>query len=131
MGLKIEKSRSRTSEETLRILRSKGRAHGKVNIISYRDKDTRQIIMYIPSFDITGYGNTPEKAQEMVKFSFNEYLDMLLHLQSGHMEKVLKKLGWQKKVDTIEFSKAYIDSEGKLKNLNAVADEIEESVLSY
>lgn len=128
--LKIDTNSKHPSEETLKIKRSKGSATGIFHIIIYRDIDTRQIVMYIPSFDISGYGATREKASEMLKFSLDDYFHMLLSMSEISMLDTLRKLGWGKrKFSTKEFSKAYIDGDGNLQNFNAVGGEVEEATL--
>ena len=131
-ALKIDASSKPPVKETLRIRRSKKSASASLHIIIYRDKDTRQMVMYIPSFDVSGYGATREKAKEMLKFSLDDYFRILLNMPANSMMDVLGKLGWEKrKFSEKEFSKAYIDADGKLQNLNAVADEVEEATLAY
>lgn len=51
-------SRLKNSEEFLNINKNQGAIHGQVQKIFYRDRDTDQFVIYIPSLGITGYGNT-------------------------------------------------------------------------
>lgn len=119
--------------ETLHINKNSKRIKAIVKRIQYRDKDTRQIVIYIPTLEISGYGATEKKAIDMVKFSMDEYFTSLVDLSAKDMEKELAKHGWQHKnrYSNKEYSKAYIDADGKLQNFNAVADKVEVGVLSY
>lgn len=120
-------------ENSLHINKNSGRIKAVLNTVKYRDKDTRQIVIYIPALEISGYGATEEKALEMVKFSMDEYFTSLVRSSAKEMERELAKYGWQhkNKFSNKEYSKAYIDADGKLQNFNAVGDEVEIGVLSY
>lgn len=113
-------------KEFLRIHKSAGRITGHIHVFRYRDKDTRQIVLYSPSLDISGYGATEKKAKEMIDFSLGEYFEYIASLSTKNLHIELSNLGWkhdklQKKV----FSKAYVDRTGELKNLNAVGDKVD------
>lgn len=96
----------------------------------FRDKDTRQIILYLPSFDITGYGSTEQKATEMLKFSVNEYFSHLSFLSRKKLDEEFISLGWKKTLyKNKEYSKLYVTPDGELQNFNAVADKVERLTL--
>jgi hypothetical protein len=46
----------------------------------YKDRDTRQFVYYIPSLELSGYGNTEEKAFKMLKFSLEDLFANLIEL---------------------------------------------------
>jgi hypothetical protein len=117
--------------EILHINTTSGRITAKLRKIQYRDKDTRQIVIYLPSVEITGYGTTEKKALEMINFLVDDFFEFLLNMKAVEVNQELIKLGWIKnKVRTKDFSKAYVDIEGKLQEFNAVADLVEEGVLT-
>ena len=60
--------------DSLRIKRNKSKGHinGFMTVFKFQDKDTNQFISYCPSFDLSGYGETEDKAVEMLKFSVSE-----------------------------------------------------------
>ena len=120
-------------ENSLHINKNSGRIKAILNVIKYRDKDTRQIVIYIPALELSGYGAVEKKALEMVNFSVDEYFTVLVRMSAKDMEKELTKLGWHHKnrYSNKEYSQAYIDADGKLQNFNAVADKVEVGVLSY
>ena len=125
-------SDKKLKEEYLRIniSKSKKKANCELTIFKYRDKDTRQIVLYIPSLEVTGYGSTEEKAQEMIKFSIDDFFHTLCTLSSKKIETELSKLGWKHhSLKNKEYSKVYVDGDGELKNFNAVADKVERLTL--
>lgn len=119
--------------DTLRI-RTKGvesHIQAALTVVSYRDKDTRQIVNYVPTLEISGYGEDEQKAEEMVKFAIKDYFQFLIDLPAKKMKSELSSLGWKiNPIKNKEFSHTYVDIRGNLKNFNAVGDKVEVSVLS-
>lgn len=114
------------NQDSLYINTHSGKISAELNMYKYRDKDTRQIVFYLPSLELTSYGADEEKAMEMIKFSISEYLDFLLTLSAKKLQAELLNLKWkQNSLKNKEFSSSYIDGSGKLKNLNAVGDKVE------
>lgn len=124
--VKISRTKKPITEDTLRVNRDTGAVTIKGRLAKFRDKDTRQMILYIPSLDISGYGATLRKAQEMLRFSVSEYFQYLIKLSKKHLEAELVGLGWKQILyGHKEYSKAFVNSDGELKSFNAVADEVE------
>ncbi|MCX6187078.1 MAG: hypothetical protein NTU43_08795 [Bacteroidetes bacterium] len=118
-------------DEFIRINRTKKKINGFVECLNYRDKDTRQIIIYLPSFQLTGYGETKEKAFEMLKFSLDDYFSYLIDLPTKKLEAELVNLGWIHNLNkNKEYSKVFVDVKGELKNYNAVGDAVEVEILA-
>ncbi|MEI8075242.1 MAG: hypothetical protein WCH78_10875 [Bacteroidota bacterium] len=106
------------------------RITGQVNMHKFQDKDTQQFVFFSPSLDVTGYGDTEEKALEMVKFSIAELFEHLFVLSSKKRELELQKLGWKPaQFKNKQFSKAFVDGDGVLQNLNAVGNKVEQVAL--
>ena len=86
-------------QEELKIFRKGTATHIEGGVFGYLflDKDTQSHVVYVPSLDISGYGNTIDEAHDMVKFCIKEYMIELskLPLRKIHLE--LFKLGWSKK----------------------------------
>lgn len=123
-------SNSLLIEETLRINRSAKNIKGRLAAFSWIDADTNQHVVYIPSLEITGYGENRNKAVEMLDFSVKEYLTSLIRLPKGQLEEELFKLNFKKnKFFNKEFSKAYVDLAGELQNFNAVDNKVEKLTL--
>jgi hypothetical protein len=99
---------------------------GNLRVLKFRDKDTRQIVLFVPALDLTSYGATDKKATQMLKFSIEQYFEFLLNLSHKKIQQELSALGWNhKSITPKDFSKAYIDIDGDLKNFNAVGDTVE------
>ncbi|MEP7169226.1 MAG: hypothetical protein ABI855_07630 [Bacteroidota bacterium] len=99
-------------------------------LIKYRDKDTKQVIIYLPSLEISSYGETEIKANKMLNTCLVEYFDFLLKSSFEKIGKELSKLGWKHdKIRKKEFSKAFVDIDGNLKNFNAINNKVELSLL--
>lgn len=114
------------AEDRLRLDLNKRKVKLTSSLFKYRDKDTRQIVLYVPSLDITGYGSDEEKASEMLQFSIGEFFQWVTKLSHRQIEEELKKLGWKHiQYKNKEYSQIYVDGDGKLHNFNAVADEVE------
>ena len=118
------------SPDTLKIDRKTNATSAKVRTFSYVDKDTNQYVCVIPSLDVSGYGSTKDRAQEMLNFSVKELLTYFLDIDVVKMSKELETLGWHKNpLLKKEFSKAYIDGDGELKGFNALGGNVERSSL--
>jgi len=119
-------------EEHLRINKASRNIRFSLMHFKYRDKDTRQIVFYIPSLELTGYGDTEAKAKKMLDFSIDQLCGYLIDLPPTKLEKTLKELGWKhSKIKTKQYSKAYVDTDGNLKQFNAVGDSVEVGILEY
>lgn len=119
-----------TLAETLHIKSSKGvtsiRSH--INIVRYQDKDSGQWVFYAPSFELSGYGENQDKALQMIKEAFGDFLDYMSKLSAAKMQAELTKLGWKKnKLWNKDYSRAYVNGEGELQNFNA--DKVERFTL--
>lgn len=112
--------------DSLQINLITGRVKISARIFKYRDRDTHQIVYYIPSLEISGYGNTDQRAREMLNSSMDNYFTLLFKLPPGQLESELIKSGWKHTTSRKEeYSRAYVDVAGNLRELNAAADEIE------
>jgi hypothetical protein len=119
-----------TGKEAIRVNKAAGKIDGHLSLMRFKDKDTNQIIIFCPSLDITGYGDTSKKAGEMLTFSIREYLDHLIKLPSKQIEAELNKFGWKKnRLSHKQYSKAYVDINGELQNFNAVDNKVERLTL--
>jgi hypothetical protein len=121
---KFHISDKKIEENRLRIANSK--VTGSIAVFKFIDKDTRQMVLYVPCLEVTSYGANEDKAWEMLKFSIDDYFEHLISLPRKKREVELNELGWtQDLFRNKEFSKAYININGELQNFNAVANEIE------
>ncbi len=116
-------------EETLRIS-SKNHISAVLQVFRFVDKDTHQVILYVQSLELSGYGETEEKANEMLDDAIDQYFEFLTSLSLKERTGELNKLGWHRdKLHNKVFSKAYVDPDGNLKNFNAVGNKVERLTL--
>ncbi|MEO6330578.1 MAG: hypothetical protein ABIO55_16710 [Ginsengibacter sp.] len=103
---------------------------GILNVYRYRDKDTRQIVAYLPSLEISGYGADEKKANEMLQFSLGEYFEYLGSLQPKKLHAELAQLKWkQNPLKHKDYSIGVENVKGQLEALNAVGNKIERLTL--
>lgn len=101
-----------------------------LSAFKYQDKDTNQYIIYIPSLEISGYGETKEKSEEMIHHALKDFCKYLTGLSSKDQKEELRKLGWRKhKIKNTDYSKSYIDLSGELKGF-AVNEIVEEESIT-
>ena len=118
-------------EEYLRVDHRHGSIEAQVRIIIFKDKDTNQYVISVPSLNITGYGSTKKRAMEMLKFSFDDFNMNLIRMPIGNISALLRKLGWKRsQLHNKNFSKSYIDINGELKNFNVVDNKVESEILT-
>jgi hypothetical protein len=130
MPFNFLKKTKKAGSDSLKINKRAGNVSGSLTAIRFRDKDTRQIIIYIPALELTGYGATTEKAELMINFSMEDYFEYLLSMPSKKINAELEGLGWKHNAyKNKEYSKSYVDVNGELKNFNAVADTVEQLTL--
>lgn len=126
----FNRSKEPVKQESLKINSKKGNIHLQVNGINFIDKDTKQFIIYIPSLDISAYGETKNKAEDMLKESFDFFCRHLISLSETEINKQLSALGWQKGFFAKQYSKLYVDESGQLQNFNAENNHIERFALT-
>ena len=125
----LQAGNSQSSEE-LHINLRKRSITATMNAFKFIDKDTKQHVIYLPSFELSGYGDTFEKAQEMLKFSVDNLFDFLINLSASEMQIELSRLGWKKSVFNKDYSWVNADIHGELRSLNAVDDKVEQITLT-
>lgn len=112
--------------ETLTVNFNKKLVSGKLNGISFIDNDTKQQVFFLPSLDISGYGNTLEEAQNMVIDTVDDFFQTLLDSDIDVYNFHLKSLGWNKdKLFNKRFSKVSVDAKGQLHGFNVQENSIQ------
>lgn len=125
---KITRIKETNSTDSLHIKR--GHINASVTALQFKDADTHQFVIFVPSLNISGYGETHEKAQEIVKFNMDEFFKYIVLLSQKKRDSELAALGWkQNKLKAKEFSNAYVDGDGELKEFNALDGKIERLTL--
>lgn len=81
-------------EEFIKISKSKKFFDGQFRMMHFKDGDSH--ILYLPSLGISGYGDTPEEAHEILKISITEFTNELIKLPEHKMFEELRKFGWKR-----------------------------------
>ena len=87
-----------------------------VNIMTGINND---IWVYIcPSLNVSGYGNTKEDAEASFDHNMEVLMKDLFSASLSQRAKYIKQLGWnQEQFFAKHYSKAFVDKDGVLKNL--------------
>ena len=91
-------------------------------LFSGKDKETGCFLSVIPSLQISGYGNTIEEADDMIKSSLNEYIKELTKLSAKDRDIELMRTGWKKAAHKNREFRPYVDSEGILRDFEFDGD---------
>lgn len=106
-------------EETLKLNIKQKRGKGIFRMIEFEDHG--HTVVYIPSLNLSAYGNNLEEAHEMMANAvLEDFFEALLEQPEHIVFEVLGKLGWQKSpIFSKELSNnVHIDRNGLLKNFN-------------
>lgn len=127
--INVKFSNIKLEQDGLRINKRRGLVHARLRAFRFLDNDTKQFVIYIPSLEMSAYGNTEKEADEMIRFSIDELMKNLIKLPLDKINAELLSLGWKRNAfHNKEFSNAYIDGEGVLQGMN-VGSKIEELTL--
>lgn len=110
--IKITKGPSKEGEkDTVRI--KNNMLYLSVNVFSGKQGDYH--ILYCPSLNISGYGNTEKEAEDFLHVEMETFSEDVLGMSSEEKENFLLSLGFKReKFRKKNFSKAYVDQDGKL-----------------
>ena len=120
-------------KETININTKHQSFHGSLCVVQFMDHG--HYISYMPSLNLTGYGDTPNEADKLLMdFVVKDFLEGLFSLEKDELIfDELKKLGWQRspffKKDLNK--SAYVNKEGILRDFNLPAEtKIESKLMS-
>ena len=95
---------------------SKHGVKARINVLS--GKEGEFYVSISPSLNVSGYGSTKKEAHESFKHNLDLFAESLLKLKLSQLKAELKKLGWEpKKYARKQYSKAFVDADGVLQNL--------------
>jgi len=109
--------------DTFQMDLKKRRAKCRLWVMYFMDHG--QHVAYIPSFQVTGYGDSQDEAMHMVFDDvLSDVFEHLVEMTPDHIAKELAKYGWKHdKVFKKNYSKAaYVDKDGILKDFNLPKD---------
>lgn len=88
-------------------------------------EDNGHFVIYIPSLQLSAYGDDITEAKEMLEVVVDDFCDSLTELSEGQALAELRKFGWEKNsyfTKRFENSNTYIDREGILKDFDLPSD---------
>ncbi len=128
--LTIQKHQHRRPE-TIGILIDEAWMSSNVRVLEYRDKDTLDMIILVPSLTLKATGATREEAMAKLLLAAEEYWFGLLSMPPGETTRQLARLGWGiTGIRKQEFAKAYTDISSTFKNLNALDGIVTERMIT-
>ncbi len=117
--MKIEK-KPITDEEGFNQFIRISRGNIMVKIVLISGKEGNHYVTLAPSINVSGYGSTRKAADESFDENMDTFLDDLIKLSKKERENEIFKLGFkQERFKNKNFSKAYVDENGVLKNFEA------------
>lgn len=82
-------------------------------------KEGDSCLMYSPSLNLSGYGDTFQEAEKSLFLSVDLFCESLSKVNSKQRDHLLKNLGWAKaELKNKNYSKSYIDEDGVLQNFD-------------
>jgi hypothetical protein len=89
------------------------------NFLVHAFDDHGHKVLYMPSLNLSAYGDTNQEAFDMLRMVVNDYFNALFAVPQRTAWTELKKLGWEQKVTYLPKllkNAAYVDAEGVLRN---------------
>ena len=111
---KITKGPLNTKEkDTIRI--KNGDLSMTISVFSGKQGDF--FLAYCPSINISGYGKTEMEAEDFIKTEMEVFSEDILGMTIDERENYLLSIGFkQERYKKKNFSKAYVDEDGKLRD---------------
>ena len=119
-------------QDSFQISFSSKKLKGSFRIYYFMDHD--HYIAYMPSLQLTGYGDNRKEAVDMlIDIVLDDFCENMLELRVEKANELLASLGWKRnKLFHKKFtSTSYVDKEGVLRNFNLPLEtKIESEVLT-
>lgn len=100
-------------------------SHWELNLKRFEWVDHGHVMLYLPSLNISAYGQNLQAALEMLDFSVEEFFHNLSTLTAKNILEELNKLGWEVPDNdaTLCYSRVYVDKAGWLHNFDLDLDD--------
>lgn len=90
----------------------------RINLLTGKEGDFW--VCLSPSLNVSGYGSSKKEARASFNENIAVFCEDLISLDTSLRNKILRELGWkQKKYLKKQFSKAFVDKDGILQNLES------------
>ena len=117
-------------KDTLHVNYTSHHIKGHLTAFRFIDNDTNQWVVYLPTLELSGYGETLEKAQEMLRFHIEDFSSNLVNISRKESSILLQSLGWsQDAIFKKDFSKVFVDEQGQLQSFNAKENSLQRVTL--
>lgn len=125
----LEPANMPIEEEFLKIDKSKERVTAHLRIFDVLDDE--HVVSFIPSLNLSGYGNSIQESRDMIQYVLDDYFEALLKLKKSTIARELSNFGWSQHYFSKQFkNKSFVDKDGILKNFELPEDtQIQESML--
>jgi hypothetical protein len=91
----------------------------KLSLNVFNGKQGEFFLCFCPSLNISGYGKTEKEAEEFIKHEMIVFCEDLADMKSDERYHYLLSLGFnQEKLRNKNFSKAYVDENGRLQDFD-------------
>jgi hypothetical protein len=95
------------------------------------DKQTKQHLCYVPSLELSAYGKTATKAQDMLADVIESYCQNLFTLNAKQVHAELAQYGWkQDRLHNKNYSHAFVDANGILQNMDVDITDVQEASIT-
>ena len=81
-------------KETLNVDIINKNFKAQLNAVGFKEADYH--ILYIPSLQISSYGDTFKEANDMLKESLNQFSEDIFALKKNEITAIFRDLGWRK-----------------------------------
>ncbi|OIN59970.1 hypothetical protein [Arsenicibacter rosenii] len=112
-----------TTTDFIRLSFHDKKGHGKFKVFTFEDNGFQ--IAYIPTLDLSSYGDTPKEAiDSLLRVVMGEYFEQLIAAGPTEAYNELKKYGWAKdRIFPKKYkSTAHVDKYGVLRNFSLAED---------
>lgn len=117
--MEVEKTNISDLKDLIQLIRI-SRKGITVKIVIVSGKEGDHFVTLAPSINVSGYGRTREEADSSFDENMEVFLDDIMALSKEEREREILKLGFEKEhLKNKNFSKAYLDENGVLKNFEA------------
>lgn len=109
------KKNQKKLKDTIRIKNNK--IELGFNVLKGKQGD--YVLLFCPAVNLSGYGSTDKEANELLKENLVVFSEDVLSMNTTEREHFLASLGFKKeRFHNKNFSKAYVDEDGILKNFD-------------
>jgi hypothetical protein len=102
-------------KDTIRIKGSKM----SLNFNVFSGKQGDYWVFYVPGINVSGYGKTKEEAEDFLNIEMEVFCEDVMGMSKREKEAFISSLGFAKELfRSKNFSKAYVDADGKLQEFD-------------